>query len=333
VLAGRSTSTPTTSARWPVRTAAWASSSTRTLILHAEEHRGCAICEFSEPGLFYLAHGRCVSAQPPLPRPLPPDVLRRVPDRRAAELQEDDLACDGRVHGWREVLRIVACLCWFDEPLPFLDRLVRSLGGHVDALVAADGPWNGYEGDVTSPREQRDTIRAAAAEAALPTRIVVPTKRWGSQIEKRTFVARTAIDEHHASWLFVVDGDSELTRCDDDALRQSLALTDRDVASVTMRYLNRSWPYSEMPPHEVTQRHIYRGIPGLTYRYVHNGIVTPDGRWLNGDGSLVSLAETLDLSRIVTVDHDNQNRGRDRNLRMRAYRKTREEKQLEVWQR
>jgi hypothetical protein len=38
-------------------------------------------------------------------------------------------------------VKIVAALAWYREPPEFLDRLVRSLAGLVDVLVALDGAW------------------------------------------------------------------------------------------------------------------------------------------------------------------------------------------------
>lgn len=229
-------------------------------------------------------------------------------------------------------MKIVAGLCWFDEPLEFLDRLVRSLRGHVDELVAVDGAWRGYpDATPTSAREQRDVIRLAAAESDLHVRILTPNRVWESQIEKRQRLFDLAIKERHGDWVMVVDGDFIVAECDDDALRKSLTLTGLDVAMVMIRPLNQSWPYCEMPTHAAPHRMIWRGHPGLTMEHLHYGIRIGN-RWLHGDTAHVNVEPALDLSRIVVFDHDNMNRPKHRNDAMRAYRQTRFEERLETWQ-
>lgn len=229
-------------------------------------------------------------------------------------------------------MKIVAALAYWAEPLPFLDRLVRSLAGHVDALVALDGPWYGFDGGPVGTPEERDTIRAAAAECDLPCNVVWPIERWESQAEKRAELFRLAIDESGADWVLVVDGDERLAVCDDDALRRSLALTDRDVVLALETQLNKAWPYSEFQStHDNAIRHMYRGIPGLTVETAHNGIRTPDFRWLHGDPEHVRVQPALDLSAILRFEHDNRNRGKARNDAARRYRRIRSDERLESW--
>lgn len=227
-------------------------------------------------------------------------------------------------------MKIVAACAWFEEPVDFLDRMVRSLAGHVDELVCLDGAWQGFDGGASSGREERDTIRAAALETDLPVEVRVPGQAWESQIEKRAALFRLAIAECGADWVLVVDGDVHVAHCDDHALRQSLALTDRDVATVTVTQMNQAWPYSEMPTNDVAQRHIYRGHPKLTVEMSHYGIRIGN-RWLNGDASHVTLEPALDLSRVVRFAHDNQNRGHERNMKARKYRQSRRDRRLEMW--
>lgn len=228
-------------------------------------------------------------------------------------------------------MRIVAALCWAHEPPAFLDRLIRSLGGHVDALVALDGIWQGFADEVVSSRAEYDTIRAAAAEVDLPCMIVTPERAWESQCAKRQEAWRLAVDAHDADFILVVDGDEELVFCDDALLRRSLELTDRDVMLAMETQLNHGWPYNQMPCTSQPIRHLYRAISGVEYQKVHNGIRTPDGRWLHGDATFVTVEEPLDLSALVEFAHDNHNRSPERNQQARAYRKTRAKERLESW--
>lgn len=229
------------------------------------------------------------------------------------------------------MVRLVAALCWAHEPPIFLDRLVRSLAGHVDALVALDGIWRGFPADVISSRAERDTIRAAAAEVDLSCLIATPERAWESQCAKRQEAWRLAIDSQDAEFILVVDGDEELVRCDDEQLRLSLELTDRDVMLAMETQLNHGWPYSAMPCNSQPIRHLYRAIRGVEYQRVHNGIRTPDGRWLHGDPNHVTIEPALDLSAILEFAHDNHNRGRERDRQARLYRKNRAREGLESW--
>src|SRR3954464_10160695 len=128
-------------------------------------------------------------------------------------------------------MKIVAALCWYNEPLDFLDRLLRSLSGHVDQVVALDGAWDGFpDPKRSSGRDERNLLLDVAREIGLPIRVDVPLRVWKSQIEKRQRLFDIAIKEQNADWVFVVDGDFILAECDDAALRQSLELTSLDVA-------------------------------------------------------------------------------------------------------
>lgn len=228
-------------------------------------------------------------------------------------------------------MKIVAALCWYDEPLAFLERLLRSLAGHVDEVVALDGAWDGYpEPRHSSGHQQQELLREVSLAIGLPIRIDVPARIWESQIEKRQRLLEIAIKEQGADWVLVVDGDFILAECDDLALRRSLELTGLDVAKVLIRPLNRPWPYSELPTHPAPHRMIWRGHPGLTMEHLHYGIRIGD-RWLHGDTAFVNVEPALDLSGIVVIDHDNMNRPGPRAQAMKHYRQERAERKLETW--
>lgn len=228
-------------------------------------------------------------------------------------------------------MKLVAALAWFDEPVEFLDRLARSLAGHVDELVALDGAWARYpDGHASSAREQRDVLRVACEETDLPLHLEVPRGVWPSQVAKRQRLFDIAIKARRADWVLVVDGDFVLANCDDEKLRASLRLTGLDVATVMLRPLNRAWPYSELPTHAAPHRMIWRGDRDLTVEAWHYGIRI-GSRWLHGDTAYVDVEPALDLSRIVVIDHDNMNRPPARTAAMSRYRETRTAERLETW--
>lgn len=228
-------------------------------------------------------------------------------------------------------MKIVAALCWYDEPDGFLERLLRSLVGHVDEVVALDGAWQGFPNPKRSSGDQRHLLGAVAREIGLLIRIDVPVRVWKSQIEKRQRLFDIAIKEQHADWVLIVDGDFILAECDDLVLRQSLELTSLDVAKVLIRPLNQPWPYSELRTNPTADRMIWRGHPDLTMEHLHYGIRIGN-RWLHGDTAYVNVEPALDLSRVVVIDHDNMNRSAPRVAAMKQYRKIRAERKLETWQ-
>lgn len=225
-------------------------------------------------------------------------------------------------------MKVAAALCWYREPVAFLDRCVRSLGGVVDELVAIDGAWDGFPHDLPySTPEEHDAIANAAIDSGVPYRIVDCDRVYRSQVEKRDRLMRLAA-ENGAEWLVVIDGDEHVVSCDAGALRRSLELTDRHVATVRFRPMNQGWPYSELPTNETTIRRLYRA--GTRVDVAHNGYRF-GGEWLLGDRAYVRLAPALDTSPLVLVEHDNMNRGAARVAAAREYRAARRARRLESW--
>lgn len=225
-------------------------------------------------------------------------------------------------------MKLVAALSWYMEPPAFLDRCVRSLAGAVDELVALDGAWDGFPHDLPySTPEEHDVIANAAIETGLPYRIIEHDRPWLSQVQKRDKLMQLAC-ENGASFVLVIDGDEHVASCDREALRRSLELTDRHVATVTFRPMNQGWPYSELPTSEQVIRRIYRA--GTRVEVAHNGYRFGN-EWLLGDRAYVRLSPALDTSKLIRVDHDNMNRGPLRLRAAKEYRKARREQRLESW--
>lgn len=225
-------------------------------------------------------------------------------------------------------MRIAAALAWFDEPPAFLDRLVRSLAGNVDYLVAVDGRWR-HHADGThaaSPRSQLRQISDTAHAVGLRLTLATTDTPWPSQVKKRDWTMRFA--EQCGDWVLVVDGDTYLDIFDGDAVRDALSATDRDVATVSVRNLNRPWPYAHLAPTTQAARMIYRAgvrVPGPA----HNDYTRAAAR-LNGDPSPGALSPALDLTGQVTLAHDNRNRGDARNAAAARYRRERRAHRVEA---
>lgn len=222
-------------------------------------------------------------------------------------------------------MKIAAVLCWFQEPVEFLDRCVRSLQGVADHLVAVDGRFELYPvPDDTSGVAEYDAIEAAAASAGIALTFL--HKGPSTQVEKRAFAYSSAVLWAEPDWLFVIDGDEAVTHVD-PAFRTLLAETDRDVGRVHCARIN-----GVVRP-MVTERHVrrvFRGIPGLTVKQAHNGVVTPDGRWLAGQRHLIKPEPPVELGKHLRITHYHSARPQDRNARRRVYYRERSRQRVEV---
>lgn len=105
-------------------------------------------------------------------------------------------------------MRIAAAICWYDEPLDSLRRVVESVAPLVDIIVAFDGPWQGFPPDrYWIP--QGDDMAAILDATGIDYRLgAARGDVWPSQAEKRTALYRTAADI--ADWVLVIDADEEL---------------------------------------------------------------------------------------------------------------------------
>lgn len=123
-------------------------------------------------------------------------------------------------------MNIVAMLAWWDEPPDELDACVRSLTVLCDTVVAVDGAYQMTPGaTATSPTEQVAAIRDAAADTGLQARIIVPSKIWAGQVEKRNLMIREASAD--ADWVIAVDADHRLVG-ERTTIRDELARTTAD---------------------------------------------------------------------------------------------------------
>lgn len=217
-------------------------------------------------------------------------------------------------------MKITAALCWFDEPLDFLDRCVRSLAGLADDLVALDGAWKWFPGGAQSNWREAEMIRLAAADIDLPCAVITPQTIYESQVAKRNHLMELA--GGLGDWILVIDGDEYVAHADPDTVRAQLADTEHVVAAVEITNLHRGGEIPGYHPDGGLRRRVYRS--GTSVQRVHTGYFH-DGR------PLYRSEPVVDLSAHLRLEHDNCNRGDRRNQRSIEYRVAREREGVEVW--
>ena len=100
------------------------------------------------------------------------------------------------------------------------------------------------------------------------------------------------------------------------------------VGTVTLRILNRRWPYVHLAPMQTTTRRVYRAGT-LIAGPAHNDY-TRDGERLNGDMTRGPLAPAFDLSALIVIAHDNRSRLPMRDAAARTYRRVRRASRIEA---
>jgi hypothetical protein len=218
-------------------------------------------------------------------------------------------------------VKIVAALAWYDEEPAALERLVFSLDGIADAIVAADGPFLLYGGQPTSPREQIAALRRAAADIGVPLE-ELGGRVWSTQIAKRklltTYAITTKIDGRYVGtedWMLVVDADEYVLRSDPEALRGLLAETEREVAYVAGEDTGRRGELGRW-------RRLFRCARELTVWEGHNEYVVVGAgrllRRLHGDPR-DGLDDAEDASELLVLGHDAAGRPFERQKAARRY--------------
>lgn len=219
-------------------------------------------------------------------------------------------------------MRITAALAWYAESSRFLERCVLSLHGLVDHVVAVDGAWQHFPTGgllLASASEQR-AIRRAAYNISASVEIHAPLGVWDSQVHKRDMLMRWAGDR--TDWIFVIDADEWISRCDTETVRAELAAAEVNVAAVEVTNLHQGEELPGYHPQGALKRRFYR--PGTTVEIVHSGYVYDGRQILTGE-------PTLDLAGQLEISHDICNRGHDRNERARGYREARDREGVEMW--
>ena len=226
-------------------------------------------------------------------------------------------------------VKITACLAWYMEPPAFLTRCVESLRGLADELVAYDGAWDLWpDARPFSSDDEYTAIHEAAESIRLPYTIYEPDTTWASQVEKRAALMLEA-GETGADWLLVIDGDEWIETHHGAAVRAALESTPCDVATIMHK---RVTGYDAVNTPGAIRR-LYRANTGVTVDTAHNGYRTSDGRWLHGDSAAVRLEPACDLSGMVLLHHEHNNRGVGRDRARQVYRQARLAQRTEAWHR
>lgn len=232
-------------------------------------------------------------------------------------------------------MKLAAAISWYQEPVEALERTVKSIVPIVDQVVALDGRWEGFDeasATTMSPASQYEAIVDACDRGRVTASVLAPHGIWKSQVAKRSELMRLAAVD--SDWILVIDGDEYVERADPAIVRQSLELTSNDVATVMLHRVNEQPPFQGLPDRPYPIRRFYRsrdvdGTP-VTVKTAHNGYWL-DERWLNGDRAYVKLAPALDLSRVVTLTHDQASRDLWRRELALAYYRNRKAEKVEAW--
>lgn len=218
----------------------------------------------------------------------------------------------------------VACLAYYAEPLPTLERCVRSLAGVCTAVVALEGRWDLFDELPTDTAAQLAQLEVAAEAAGVE--LHHQAGRWPSQVAKRSELMRLGAE--HGSWLLVIDADEYVLASDPPALARALEQAQEDVLRVKLR--REPFEPSSIPR---AVRRLYRASTGVHVRTAHNGYVTDDGRWLHGDPAYVQLEPEGDVSLLLGLAHDVEARDTDavRVGARQGYLRSRNSLRLESW--
>lgn len=233
-------------------------------------------------------------------------------------------------------MRIAAAICWYDEPIEHLRRVVASVAPLVDCIVAFDGRWESFPADrYWVP--QVDDMR----EIVPPGSFVAGRDEWESQAVKRTALYRSAASR--ADWVLVIDADEELLIDDVSGLRSRLARLDRakrpdavNVRVVTPGGRGGGGGDTATAPHGVRwQRRLLRADPSITVGpHSHRTLTTDDAviQMENDDDRALHISRragrtaTIHGASIINRTHS---RSAERIAAKRAYGKARAERGID----
>ena len=166
-------------------------------------------------------------------------------------------------------MKIIAQVCWFDEPLHHFERLIASLEGVVDAAVFLDGAYARFpHRDPTSRIDQDLAIRDLCEKHHIECLIPEYHGAWQNQTVKRTAMWNYAakLGTPHRDYTLVIDADEHVEHVDAAQLRSILSKWSPDACQVALETpAPNGWiPSSKgiQSPRNSTSRH-GRAIPRL----------------------------------------------------------------------
>lgn len=211
---------------------------------------------------------------------------------------------------------MIAIVSWYDEPAEWLGASVASLcKAGVQHVVAVDGAYAAYPGAILHPRsgaEQYAAIVETAQAMDAGATVYQPGEAWyGNEVEKRSYGFRLAeLVAEEDDWYWVMDADQVVTLS--MGLADELEQTELDVAETWF------WERNGLgDPTRASVRNLFRAIPGLHVAGNHYTYMTPDGRFLWGDGGADRLEPSL-ITR-TEIEHRTWLRPKARRDRQETY--------------
>lgn len=217
-------------------------------------------------------------------------------------------------------MKITAALCWYAETPETLSRCAKSLAGYCDTLVAFGGRWEGFP-EVIGDDEDAQALALVEGCDEVGLFYEVGFGEWETQVEKRAALMEHAAND--SDWVLVIDADEHIARGDSTLFHKGLSETDCDVARVFTQRVPT--PYGR------NIQRVYRSSTGVSVTTAHNGYVTSDGRFLNGDPCYVDLAPTAELGEFLVIEHDLTCRDQTRKHARSDYLRFRRQRRIESW--
>jgi hypothetical protein len=212
-------------------------------------------------------------------------------------------------------VKIIATLCFYDEPPAWLAATVTSAAKFCDHIICCDGAYQLFPGatskPVSSPMAHEAIVHAAAA-AGIAVTLHVPTRPFpNNEVEKRNLMLRLAatVGEPMVDWVFTIDGD-EVVISVSDLLRLDLEETEFHVAETMTRESSPNADDAQREAYEAGSRpyrHLMRLLPNLRVvgaHWVYMGDHPDDGTLcLQGISGLHAIEPALDVSHCVLKEH------------------------------
>lgn len=198
--------------------------------------------------------------------------------------------------------RLVALLSFYDEPPELLAQClagVELLG--CEHVVAIDGAYALYpDAKPRSEYKQRAMIDYACHDMGIGCTLVTPPGPWqGNEVEKRTKLFEYGLmAAEEGDWFVVLDADNVMIQVPED-LRERLAETDCEVATVVWREVTTALRKlagnpDVAAPEWISIRSLFRAQP-IRVEGNHFTYVAGDGRVLWGESQEVEALKLTDL--------------------------------------
>jgi len=217
-------------------------------------------------------------------------------------------------------VRVTAALAWYAETPATLTRCALSLRGYCDTLLAIGGRWEGFPA-VSGDNEAAQAVALAKACDVAGIEYDIRFGDWESQVEKRACLMSEACKD--SDWVLVIDADEFIERGHPAEFHRLLSETEHDVARV--------FAFRIPIPYGRNIHRVYRSSTNVTVKTAHNGYVTQDGRFLNGDPCYIQLPPVCEIGENLVIAHDLTARGQIRKQAREAYNRHRRKTRLESW--